>query len=90
VVDVRALNSRLDLSRDECWLLYVWLGDKAPFVRNQLSVARNGGSGGVSISTGEEGRQILAAIAASGRPEELTGGLLSLRAALASSGAAAQ
>ena len=83
VVDVRGPDFRLVLSRDECWLLYVWLGGEAPFVRNQLSVLRHGGSGGVSIATREEGRQVLEAIAAGCADREaLTGGLHSLRTAL--------
>ena len=83
VVDVCGPDFRLALSRDECWLLYVWLGVEAPFVRNQLSVLRHGGSGAVSISTRDESRQVLAAIAAgSADREALTGGLRSLRAAL--------
>jgi hypothetical protein len=83
VVDVRGLDFRLDLSRDECWLLYKWLGDAAPFVRNQLSVMRNGGSGCVSITTREEARQLLAAIATgSAQSVALSDGLRSLRTAL--------
>jgi hypothetical protein len=86
MVDIRALDQRFALTRSECWLLYVWLGERAPFVRNQLSVARNGGSGPVSISTHEEGRHVLAAIAACPDPETLTGGLRSLEAALSVNG----
>jgi hypothetical protein len=88
VVDVRVLDSRLDLSRKECWLLYVWLGQSAPFVRNQLSVVRNGGSATICISSREEARQVLSAIATGGAdPAALTHGLRSLRAALGGSGA---
>jgi len=84
VVDVRGLDFRLDLSRDECWLLYTWLGDTAPFVRNQLSTMRNGGSAGVAITTREEARQLLAAIATgSAQSMALSDGLSSLRSALA-------
>jgi hypothetical protein len=87
VVDVRGVDFRLDLSRNECWLLYVWLGEKAPFLRNQLSVVRNGGSAAVSISTHEEGRQVLAALATGGAdPAALTGGLRSLMTALDENG----
>jgi len=87
VVDVRALDSRLDLSRKECWLLYEWLGQNAPFVRNQLSVARKGGSATVRISSREEARHVLTAIATGGTdPAALTGGLRSLKAALGASG----
>jgi hypothetical protein len=87
MADVRAFGSRLDLSRSECWLLYVWLGDHAPFIRNQLSVVRNGGSATICISSREEASQVLAAIAASGTdPAQLTEGLHSLRAALNASG----
>ena len=87
MVDVRGADFRLDLSRDECWLLYVWLGEHAPFLRNQLSVVRNGGSGAVSISTHEEGRQVLAALVTGGTdPEALSGGLRSLMTALDENG----
>jgi hypothetical protein len=83
MVEFRGLDFRLALSREECWQLYVWLGGEAPFVRNQLAVARNGGTGAVSISTREEARQVLAALAAGGANEaSLTGGLCSLQAAL--------
>jgi hypothetical protein len=83
VVDVRVLDRRVDLSRRECWLLYVWLGQDAPFVRNQLSVVRNGGSGAVSISSSKEASEVLAALSSSSvDPDELTGGLRSLRVAL--------
>jgi hypothetical protein len=83
MVDVRGSDFRLALSRDECWLLYVWLGVEAPFVRNQLKVVRHGGDDVVSISTREEGRQVLAAIlAGSADPGGLTAGLRSLRTAL--------
>jgi hypothetical protein len=83
MVDVRGPDFRLALSRDECWQLYVWLGVEAPFVRNQLSVLRHGGSGVVSIATWEEGRQVLTAITAGSADQEaLTGGLRSLRTAL--------
>lgn len=86
MVDFRALDSNIELSRRECWQLYVWLGQDAPFVRSQLSVARNGGTGAVCISSGEEARQVRAAIATGGAdPAALTGGLRSLSAALAPS-----
>jgi hypothetical protein len=87
MVDVYALDQRLALTPDECWLLYVWLGEHAPFVRNQLSVARKGGKSSISISTHEEGRDILAAIAARADGSTLSSGLLSLEAALAPRGA---
>ena len=87
MVDVRGLDFQLDLSRRECWLLYVWLGQNAPFVRNQLSVVRNGGSAAVSISSREEAHQVLAAIStAGGDPSALTGGLRSLQTALGAAG----
>jgi hypothetical protein len=82
MVDVYMLDQRLALTRNECWQLYVWLGARAPFVRNQLSVARHGGTAAVSISTHEEGRDILAAIADRADPSTLTGGLRSLEAVL--------
>jgi hypothetical protein len=87
VVDVYALEQRLALTRSECWLLYVWLGEHAPFVRNQLSVARRGGTAAVSISTLEEGREILAAITARADRSTLSSGLRSLEAALTTSAA---
>ncbi len=65
----------------------MWLGQDAPFVRNQLSVARNGGNGAVCISSREEARQILAAIATGGADlDALTSGLRSLRTALGADG----
>jgi hypothetical protein len=83
MIDVRGFDFQLDLSRNECWLLYVWLGVEAPFVRSQLAATRSGGNGSVSISRDEEARQVLAAIAAgSADPAALSGGLRSLRAAL--------
>jgi len=83
MVDVRALDSQLDLSASECWHLYVWLGQNAPFVRNQLTVVRNGGRAIVSISSREEARQVLTAISAGcADPAALSPGLCSLRAAL--------
>jgi hypothetical protein len=85
MVEVFMLDQRLALTRSECWLLYVWLGERAPFVRNQLAVARKGGKSGVCISTDEEGRDILAAIAASADHSTLSGGLRSLEVALSTS-----
>ena len=83
MVDVRGGDFRVALSEDECRLLYVWLGVEAPFVRNQLTVVRHGGAGVVSISTREEGRQVLAAIAKGcADPAALTDGLRALRTAL--------
>jgi hypothetical protein len=86
VVDIRALDFRVDLSPEECWRLYVWLEDDAPFVRNQLSVVRHGGGRDVSLSTPEERRQVRNAIVTGGRDSSaLTDGLRSLRTALGES-----
>jgi hypothetical protein len=85
MVEVCTLDQRFALTRSECWLLYVWLGERAPFVRNQLSVARRGGTAAVSISTYEEGCDVLAAIATGADQSALTGGLRSLEAALSPS-----
>jgi hypothetical protein len=87
VVDVLALDRRVDLSRQECWLLYVWLGEDAPFVRNQLAVARNGGTRAVCISSHEEASQVLSALATgSSHAGALSDGLQSLSALLAADG----
>jgi hypothetical protein len=64
VVEILTRDHRVALSADECWRLYVLLEDDAPFVRYQLSVIRHGGGGPVSVSTSEERRQILDALAA--------------------------
>ena len=86
VVEVQGLDFRLDLSREECWLLYVGLGEHAPFVRHQLAVVRHGGTPRISISTYEEGRQVLAALENPDvETETLTSGLRSLKIALAGS-----
>ena len=86
MVDVRASDFLVDLSGEECYRLYVWLGEDAPFVRNQLSVIRHGGGRGVSLSTPEERRQVLDALVTGGRDTDaLTGGLHSLRTALVES-----
>ena len=88
MVDVRTLSRQVELSRRECWLLYMWLGQDAPFIRNQLSVVRNGGTAAVRISSREEASQVLAAITAGGADATaLTDGLRSLRTALGPSGA---
>jgi hypothetical protein len=86
MVDVRTVNRRVELSRGECWLLYTWLGQDAPFVRSQLSVVRNGGTAAVRISSRVEASEVLAAIATRcADPDALTGGLRSLRMALGAS-----
>ena len=66
------------LSLDDCWQLYVSLGEDAPFVRNQLSVTRHGGRGEIAVTTPRERRQVLDALGG-GR---LSDGLRSLRSAL--------
>jgi len=84
VIDVRVSRECVHLSRDEGWKLQTWLADRAPFVRNQLMVARHGGNGAVTLSTPEERRDVLDALSAGGQSEEaLTSGLLSLETALA-------
>jgi hypothetical protein len=84
IVRVQTPGSSVHLSQAECWQLYVWLGDGAPFVRNRLRVIRHGGGGAVSLSTAEECRQVLHALANGGRrrSDALTDGLCSLRSAL--------
>lgn len=59
VVEIRTSDRCVSLSSDECWQLYVMLGDSAPFVRHRLSVLRRGGTGAVSLSTPEEREQVL-------------------------------
>ena len=62
MVDILTRDHCVHLSPDECWRLYVQLGDDAPFVRNRLKVIRHGGGGAVSVSTSEERRQVLNAL----------------------------
>jgi hypothetical protein len=81
VVEVRTPDLCVALSLDECWRLYVLLGDSAPFVRNRLSVIRHGGSGPVSLSTAEERGEVLHALGGRGKGP-LSEGLLSLQTAL--------
>ena len=85
VVRVQTPGASVQLSQAECWQLYVWLGDGAPFVRNRLRVIRHGGGGAVSLSTAEECRQVLHALANGGRRDSdaLTDGLCSLKSVLA-------
>ena len=74
------------LSKAECWELYVSLADDAPFVRHQLTVVRNGGAGGVSLTTPAERRQVLDRLTSrTGGIDALDGGLRSLEAALVES-----
>ena len=74
---------RVELSSRECWQLYEWLGEHAPFVRNQLRVIRQGGSGDVKLATREERQEVLQAIEIGCRSlGSLTGGLRSLKMAL--------
>jgi hypothetical protein len=72
------------LTRSECWTLYVLLGGTAPFVRNQLSVARNGGRRDVALTDDLERRDVLEALAG-----QLSPGLDELQRALLSHAAAA-
>lgn len=74
---------RVGLSREECWQLYGWLGERAPFVRHRLRVIRSGGTGDVSLITSQERSDVLEAIEIAGRGlHSLTSGLLSLKLAL--------
>jgi hypothetical protein len=83
MVAVRSPGLRVGLSRRECWLLYDWLRAQAPFVRSQLRIIRDGGTGDVSLTTQEELQEVLAAIESGGRGlEPLTPGLLALKLAL--------
>jgi hypothetical protein len=81
VVEVRTPDLSVALSSDECWRLYVLLGDRAPFVRNRLSTIRRGGTGAVSLATKEERAQVLDALEVGGK-DPLSQGLRSLRTAL--------
>jgi hypothetical protein len=65
-VKVRSKQFCVGLTVEECWQLYVWLGEDAPFVRNQLSVARHGGTRDVALSTAEEHSQVSAALGRAG------------------------
>ena len=77
---------RVELSARECWQLYEWLGEHAPFVRNQLRVIRQGGGGDVRLATREERQEVLQAIEIGcGSLGSLTSGLRSLKMALAES-----
>ena len=59
------------------------LGDRAPFVRNQLMVIQQGGGGAVRLSTPEERQHVLDALSDLGSSKStLTDGLRSLQAAL--------
>jgi hypothetical protein len=82
VVSLGAAGAVVHLSKKECWELYVLLEDDAPFVRNQLSVVRHGGHGGVSLTSGTERRQVLGKLRSSA-DGFATGGLAALKAALA-------
>lgn len=83
MVDIRIPDLCIDLSPDECWQLYVLLGDRAPFVRHRLKVIRSGGTGTISLSTSEERRQVLDALAAGDQGTDvLSTGLRSLQTAL--------
>ena len=82
MVEIRTPDQCVSLSPDECWRLYVLLVDGAPFVRNRLSVIRQGGTGAVSLSTPEERRQVLQVLAANSRGA-LSSGLRLLQTVLA-------
>jgi len=75
------VSLRITLSKKECSQLYGLLGDRAPFVRNQLHMTRSG-SDRVSLTTSQECREVLEAIESGG--SSLTNGLLSLKLALTS------
>lgn len=66
VVEIRTPDHCVGLSTEECWQLYVMLGDSAPFVRHRLSVIRRGGTGAVSLSTPDECREVLQVLATEG------------------------
>jgi len=84
VIDIRIPGCCVHLSREEGWQLRRWLGERAPFVRNQLMVIQHGGGGAVTLSTPEERREVLDALSTGGHSRNtLTGGLRSLEAALA-------
>jgi hypothetical protein len=71
-------NGSVQLTPTECRELYILLGEDAPFVRNQLSVIRNGGEIGVTVTTPDEHREVLAAL----RTGRLSDGLRLLKTAL--------
>ncbi len=84
MIDIRISGCCVHLSRDEGWQLRMWLGERAPFVRNQLMKIQHGGGGAVTLSTPEERREVLDALSSGGQSRNtLTGGLCSLEAALA-------
>jgi hypothetical protein len=80
VIEVRTPERSVTLSRAESWQLYIWLGEGAPFVRNQLRVLHQGGAGAVSVGTPEECIDVRKALGTHGR--KVTGGLRSLLLAL--------
>jgi hypothetical protein len=83
VIDVRVSGCSVRLSREEGWQLRTRLGDRAPFVRNQLMVAQQGGRGGVTLLTREERREVLDALSGDGEGgDALSRGLRALEAAL--------
>jgi hypothetical protein len=83
VIDIRVSGRSVQLSRNEGWQLRAWLGDRAPFVRNQLMVAQQGGRRAVTSLTPEERREVLDALSdGGGSKNALTHGLRSLEAAL--------
>jgi hypothetical protein len=83
VIDVYISGSCVHLSRDEGWQLRMRLGDRAPFVRNQLMVIQQGGGGSVRLSTPQERQDVLDALSDHGQSTSiLTLGLRSLKAAL--------
>ena len=73
MIDVRISGSCVHLSREEGLQLGILLGDRAPFVRNQLMVIRHGGGGAVTLSTPAAaqvplyGREFLTLLAAAAR-----------------------
>jgi len=82
VVSLGTVGAVVQLSKKECWELYVLLDDDAPFVRHQLSVVRHGGHGGVSLTSATERRQVLDRLLSSAGGVA-TGGLAALREAIA-------
>jgi hypothetical protein len=86
VVSLGSAGAAVRLSKKECWELYVLLDDDGPFVRHQLAVARHGGHGAVSLTSGTERRQVLDKLLSSAGGV-VTGGLAALRDAIAEAGA---
>ena len=83
MIEVRVADSSVRLSREEGRQLRMWLGDRAPFVRNQLMIIQQGGGGAVRLSTPEERQDVLDALCDGGQNTRVfTLGLRSLEVAL--------